>query len=115
MPKGDWNQWDALSADTYGSSYEFRQDLRDRRPDLIVPESLIVMIEGSGSDWNETPPGPGETCGLCFGNIRPGSYRYCPRCRKSGFDWRLGEQLRLSGAPSRDARPREDSRKGGKR
>lgn len=105
MAKSDWGGFEGDRQSHYGSSAMFDQFIREKRPDLKVPEGSITMRE-PGIGWspaNETPPAPGEVCRWCRGETKRGSKLYCAACTDSGYRAQLREQLRLAGIP-----PRED-------
>lgn len=111
--QSDWEGYVARGQGAYGSSVEFEFWLRRYRPDLLVPENEIVLVEGcvGWTPWHEAKPPAGSQCGLCGGGINTGSLRYCPKCSLSGHEARLREQRLLAGTPAPD--PKIPDGKGG--
>jgi hypothetical protein len=94
----------------WGSSDEFRAEIRKHFPHLSAPEGDVVLLEGPDA-WDpgrETPPPPGAPCPHCGDSIGPGSLLYCPKCSASGFDTRLGVQRKMAGPPVDPPPPPED-------
>jgi hypothetical protein len=89
----DWQQFPSATPVPAGSTREWTQWLAREHPELLVPEDHIEMVQCPG--WtraHEEPPKPGETCWLCGGGIKEGSYRYCPKCNDSGHEANLRMQ-----------------------
>lgn len=108
-------------SDFYGSSDDYSKWLRRERPWLIAPEREIVpCLKGwDGTASHRANPGRCpkcsrgyrrgkprycagcDWCAHCGGGFDDGSLLYCPECHRSGFDDRLGAQLRIVGVPPR--------------
>jgi hypothetical protein len=86
----------------FGSSDDFKKQLKNEHPELLVPEGRIVYLGEASTAWgpeHETPHEDGETCPH-EDRITPGSLLCCPKCQRSGFERKLAEQRRLVGYPS---------------
>jgi len=83
--------------------------LKERLRALSVPERDIVPIGiGGAVHWSpahEQEPRRKADCPKCLGRIKPGSDRYCPKCKASGFDGKLFEQRILIPDPPPEKRP----------
>jgi hypothetical protein len=105
-----------VRAGSYGSSDNFDVEVRVYHPEVAVPESHAVLVEGCGTGW----PGPAEVakaaakggpCPLCKGTVVPPgpgeepTHRYCDACGASGFGAELADQLRMAGLPAPEPAP----------
>lgn len=75
---------------------DWAEVVAERLRRLSVPEHEVVPIGiGGGILWSpehEEEPEREADCPKCRGGIEPGSNRYCPKCKASGYDAKLIEQ-----------------------
>lgn len=83
------------------SSDEFHDFLKSQHPKLTVPEHDIApLIRKTGwTPSDEAGPAAGSPCANCGDAILPGDRLFCPSCERTGFEWQLLHQKKVSGLP----------------